>query len=67
MAGLPKAVVKRLMTEQGGGLRVSGSALDAARLGFRVTVVLAACRAIDLGGSLATMTKKMQDAGVTLA
>jgi histone H3/H4 len=30
MAGLPKAVVKRLMTEQGGGLRVSGSALDAA-------------------------------------
>jgi histone H3/H4 len=30
MAGLPKAVVKRLMTEQGGGLRVSGPALDAA-------------------------------------
>ena len=30
MAGLPKAVVKRLMNEHGGGLRVSGSALDAA-------------------------------------
>jgi histone H3/H4 len=30
MGGLPKAVVKRLMTEHGGGLRVSGPALDAA-------------------------------------
>jgi nicotinamidase/pyrazinamidase len=46
---------------------VAYSALDAAKLGLRVTVALAACRAIDLGGSLATMTKKMQDAGVTLA
>ena len=46
---------------------VAYSALDAAKLGFRVTVVLSACRAIDLGGSLATMTKRMQDAGVTLA
>ena len=27
---LPKAVVKRIMTESAGGLRVSGSALDAA-------------------------------------
>ena len=27
---LPKAVVKRLLTEKSGGLRVSGSALDAA-------------------------------------
>jgi len=30
MGGLPKAVVKRLLTEQGGNLRVSGDALDAA-------------------------------------
>ena len=27
---LPKAVVKRIMSESGGGMRVSGSALDAA-------------------------------------
>ncbi len=27
---LPKAVVKRIMTDSAGGLRVSGSALDAA-------------------------------------
>jgi nicotinamidase/pyrazinamidase len=46
---------------------VAYSALDAAKLGLRVTVVMAACRAIDLGGSLAAMTKRMQDAGVTLA
>jgi nicotinamidase/pyrazinamidase len=45
---------------------VAYSALDAARLGFKVTVDLAACRAIDLGGSLAAMTQKMRGAGVTL-
>jgi nicotinamidase/pyrazinamidase len=45
---------------------VAYSALDAARLGFKVTVDLAACRAIDLGGSLAAMTQKMREAGVTL-
>ena len=45
---------------------VAYSALDAARLGFKVTVDLAACRAIDLGGSLAAMTQKMRDADVTL-
>lgn len=46
---------------------VAYSALDAARLGFAVTVRLDACRAIDLGGSLATMLGKMREAGVTLA
>jgi nicotinamidase/pyrazinamidase len=46
---------------------VAYSALDAAALGLQVTVVLSACRAIDLGGSLATMTRNMQDAGVTLS
>jgi nicotinamidase/pyrazinamidase len=45
---------------------VAYSALDAARHGFNVTVHMDACRAIDLGGSLATMTEKMRDAGVTL-
>jgi histone H3/H4 len=30
MGSLPKAVVKRIMTEQGGGLRVSGPALERA-------------------------------------
>lgn len=45
---------------------VAYSALDAARLGFKVTVRMDACRAIDLGGSLATMTQRMKDAGVML-
>lgn len=46
---------------------VAYSALDAAREGFSVTVVMDACRAIDLGGSLAAMTGMMKDAGVRLA
>jgi len=46
---------------------VAYSALDAAKLGFEVTVVMDACRAIDLGGSLAAMTEKMKDAGVRIA
>lgn len=45
---------------------VAYSALDAVREGFSVTVRLDACRAIDLNGSLATMTEKMREAGVTL-
>ncbi|MCA0962840.1 bifunctional nicotinamidase/pyrazinamidase [Salipiger bermudensis] len=46
---------------------VNFSALDAARLGFEVTVHEAACRGIDLDGSLAAARKGMQEAGVTLA
>jgi nicotinamidase/pyrazinamidase len=46
---------------------VAYSALDAARLGFAVTVVMDACRAIDLNGSLAEAVGKMQAAGVALA
>ena len=46
---------------------VAYSALDAARLGFKVTVRMDASRAIDLGGSLAAITGRMKDAGVTLA
>ena len=45
---------------------VAYSALDAAHLGLKVTVDLAACRAIDLGGSLAKMSEAMRAAGVTL-
>lgn len=45
---------------------VAYSALDAARLGFATTVVMDACRAIDLGGSLAAAEKQMRDAGVML-
>lgn len=43
---------------------VGFSALDAARLGFRVRVDLAACRGIDLGGSMAAMLGHMRSAGV---
>lgn len=45
---------------------VAYSAIDAARLGFAVTVRADLCRAIDLGGSLAAMTAQMLEAGVTL-
>ncbi|MBY6083112.1 bifunctional nicotinamidase/pyrazinamidase [Ruegeria arenilitoris] len=43
------------------------SAVDAARLGFDVTVRTDVCRAIDLDGSLAAAEQAMRDAGVTLA
>ncbi len=43
------------------------SALDAARLGYTVTVVTAASRGIDLNGSLASARTDMSAAGVTLA
>ncbi|MCR8724597.1 bifunctional nicotinamidase/pyrazinamidase [Frigidibacter sp. ROC022] len=45
---------------------VAYSALDAAKLGLRVTVIESACRAIDLDGSLARARADMQAAGVTL-
>jgi nicotinamidase/pyrazinamidase len=45
---------------------VAYSALDAVKLGFSVTVRLDACRGIDLNGSLAAMTGRMREAGVTL-
>ena len=46
---------------------VAFSALDAARLGFAVTVDLAACRGIDLDGSLDAALEKMRAAGVALS
>lgn len=45
---------------------VQYSALDAAKLGFDVTVLEGACRAIDLDGSLASARATMQSAGVKL-
>jgi nicotinamidase/pyrazinamidase len=45
---------------------VAYSALDAARLGFRATVLQGACRAIDLNGSLSDAQRRMHAAGVLL-
>ena len=46
---------------------VNFSAVDAAKLGFRVTVVESLCRAIDLDGSLAAAKDGMAAEGVTIA
>ena len=46
---------------------VAYSALDAARLGFAVTVTMAACRAINLDGSLAAAGIQLAEAGVDIA
>jgi nicotinamidase/pyrazinamidase len=45
---------------------VAFSALDAASLGYNVSVVMPACRAIDLEGSLAAQIMAMRDAGIEL-
>lgn len=45
---------------------VAYSAIDAATLGFNVTVLEGACRAIDLDGSLADARDKMRAAGAKL-
>ncbi|MGB5708907.1 MAG: isochorismatase family protein, partial [Arenicellales bacterium] len=45
---------------------VAWSAIDAANLGLETTVVLSACRAIDLDGSLEAQTQAMKRAGVNL-
>lgn len=46
---------------------VAWSAIDAAKLGFAVTVLTDACRAIDLDGSLAAAMSDMTGVGVTYA
>jgi nicotinamidase/pyrazinamidase len=61
--GLTKLVLTGLATD----FCVGFSALDAAALGFDVTVRMDLCRAIDLDGSLAGMVEKMNAAGVVLA
>lgn len=45
---------------------VAFSALDAAALGYQISVVMPACRAIDLEGSLAAQIAAMRDANITL-
>ncbi|UWQ74582.1 bifunctional nicotinamidase/pyrazinamidase [Leisingera sp. M658] len=45
---------------------VAFTALDAARLGFSVTVELAACRAIDLDGSLQAALEGMESKNINL-
>ncbi|WP_309084163.1 bifunctional nicotinamidase/pyrazinamidase [Chelativorans sp.] len=45
---------------------VAFSALDARRQGFEASVILQACRGIDIAGSMAAMTERMNDAGVAL-
>ncbi|MGY3491463.1 bifunctional nicotinamidase/pyrazinamidase [Bradyrhizobium sp. USDA 4502] len=60
--GLKRIVMAGLATDY----CVQYSALDARRLGFETIVVLAGCRAIDLGGSLAVATAAMCAAGVEL-
>lgn len=60
--GLSRLVMVGLATD----FCVAYSALDAARLGFDTTVVLDACRAIDLNGSLAAAEAQMKKAGVAL-
>ena len=45
---------------------VAFSALDAARLGYQVSVKLDACRAIDLEGSLDAQLNAMRQAGIAL-
>lgn len=61
-----RGISKLLMVGLATDFCVAFSALDARRLGFDVTVRLDACRAIDLGGSLAAMTARMNEAGVVL-
>lgn len=61
--GLEKLALAGLATD----FCVAFSALDAARLGFDVTVRMDLSRAIDLDGSLAAMVDKMKAAGVVLA
>jgi nicotinamidase/pyrazinamidase len=60
--GLTKLTMVGLATD----FCVHFSAVDAARLGFDVTVDLSACRAIDMDGSLQAALDAMRNAGVNL-
>jgi nicotinamidase/pyrazinamidase len=61
--GIPQLTMVGLATE----FCVHYSAVDAAQLGFDVTVLSNLCRAIDMDGSLAVAEQAMRAAGVTLA
>ncbi len=60
--GIAEVVLAGLATD----FCVGFSALDAVTCGFKTSVVMQACRAIDLDGSLGVMTEKMRAAGVHL-
>lgn len=60
--GLTSLVMVGLATD----FCVHFSAVDAAKLGFDVTVDMSLCRAIDLDGSLDAAVTAMKEAGVTL-
>ena len=60
--GLTKLTMVGLATD----FCVNYSAVDAAKLGFEVTVIEDLCRAIDLDGSLATAKEAMRKVGVQL-
>ncbi|WP_298563509.1 bifunctional nicotinamidase/pyrazinamidase [uncultured Aliiroseovarius sp.] len=61
-----RGVTKLTMVGLATDFCVAYSAIDGAKLGFDVTVLEAACRAIDLDGSLATARDNMRAAGVKL-
>ncbi|WP_299787129.1 bifunctional nicotinamidase/pyrazinamidase [uncultured Marivita sp.] len=61
--GITKLTMAGLATD----FCVAFSAIDAAKLGFDVTVRMDLCRAIDLNGSLDKAKQDMAQAGVTLA
>lgn len=61
--GFERVVLAGLATD----FCVAYSAHDARRLGFSITVVTDACRAIDLNGSLAAAMRDMAAAGVEFA
>lgn len=61
--GVTKLTIVGLATD----FCVNYSAVDAAKLGFEVTVIEKLCRAIDLDGSLAAATEGMQTAGVRVS
>ncbi len=62
-SGIDKLTLVGLATD----FCVNYSAVDAAKLGFDVTVNMALCRAIDFDGSLLAAKTGMQDAGVGLS
>jgi len=60
--GIRKVTLAGLATD----FCVAYSAIDACVHGFEVTVLLEACRAIDLNGSLDEMLRQMKDAGAII-
>jgi len=60
--GIKKVMLCGLATD----FCVAFSALDAVTQGFSTSVILEACRGIDLNGSLQAMVTRMRDAGVEL-